>query len=237
MTSETPDLVVPLNPQARMEMRRVGRESHPLLIIDQVLTDPQALIEVAKGAVYVKPDHTQYPGLNAPLPDAYARAIVPALRPMLQRGFGIPSHLPLTMFGFFALATAAPEDLQPIQKIPHHDSTDPFRIAMVHYLCHGKGGTGFFRHQATVDARRRADYVTAASAELDQIGDSLTRHVNAETPHHDLIESADLVFNRLIIYRSHVLHSGLLEEAALSSDPTTGRLTANSFIDVAKRPD
>jgi hypothetical protein len=114
---------------------------------------------------------------------------------------------------------------------------------MVHYLCRDMpGGTGFFRHKATgfegVDARRRADYVRHAAAELEADGGQLTRHVTDETPNYELIDFAELKFNRLIIYRSHVLHSGLLEGASLTNDPRTGRLTANSFIDIARpKPD
>ena len=149
MTAE-PDRLGGLNPAARIDLRQIGRERQPLLIIDDVLADPDALIAVAKDARWARPQHTQYPGLNAPLPAAYSQAVIRALRPMLQRAFGIPQDRTLNFFGFFALATQGPSELQPIQKIPHHDSPDPFRIAMVHYLCRGQaGGTAFFRHQAT----------------------------------------------------------------------------------------
>jgi len=228
-----------ISPDARMQMRRIGREGHPLLIIDNAITEPERLIGAAIAAPFERPAHTRYPGLNAPLPEYYGRGILNAVNPLLARGFGLPAHLRKTMFGFLALATQPPEDLEPIQKVPHHDSPDPFRIAMVHYLCRDMpGGTGFFRHKATgfegVDARRRPDYARLAAAELEAAGGGLTRHVTDETPNYELIDFAELKFNRLIIYRSHVLHSGLLEGAALTDDPRTGRLTANSFIDVAR---
>ncbi|MFT4074923.1 MAG: DUF6445 family protein [Asticcacaulis sp.] len=235
-----------INKKARMEMRRVGREGHPLLIIDDVITNPEVLIEAAATADFTAPAHTRYPGLNAPLPDAYSQAMVHAVTPLLQRGFGLPFDKPKRFFGFFALATAGPEELEPIQKVPHHDSPDPFRIALVHYLCQGqdsarvanqKQGTAFFRHKATgfegVDGRRREEYVRHATLELEAVGGGLDRHVNDETPNYELIEFAELRFNRLILYRSHVLHSGLLEGANLSADPAVGRLTANSFVDIA----
>jgi hypothetical protein len=237
MTSETPPLRI--SPDARMEMRRVGREGHPLLIIDNAISEPERLIGDAVAATFEKPAHTRYPGLNAPLPDYYGKGILNAVNPLLARGFGMPAHLPKTMFGFLALATQPPEDLEPVQKVPHHDSPDPFRIAMVHYLCRDMpGGTGFFRHKTTgfegVDARRRPDYARLAAAELEATGEQLTRHVTLDTPNYELIVFAELIFNRLIIYRSHVLHSGLLEGATLTDDPRTGRLTANSFIDIVR---
>ena len=45
-----------------------------------------------------------------------------------------------------------------------------------------------------------------------------------------MTDSVDPAFNRLIVYRSHVLHAGLLDGIALSPDPRAGRLTANSFL-------
>ncbi len=241
MTDETP--LFRIGADARMEMRRVGREGHSLLIIDNAMSEPERLIEIARTAVFERPAHTRYPGLNAPLPDYYSQGILSVVNPLLARGFGMPAHLPKTIFGFLALATQRPEDLEPIQKVPHHDSPDPFRIAIVHYLCRDgaaktKQGTGFFRHKATgfesIDARRRPDYVRHATAELEAAGGRLTRHVTDETPNYEMIEFAELKFNRLIIYRSHVLHSGLLEGAHLTDDPLTGRLTANSFIDIVR---
>ncbi|MEI9902982.1 MAG: DUF6445 family protein [Asticcacaulis sp.] len=228
-----------LNPAARIDLRQIGRERQPLLVIDDVLSDPDALVDMAKAADWQKPRHTQYPGLNAPLPAAYSHAVIRALRPLLQRGFGIPAHRQLNFFGFFALATQSPNQLQPIQKIPHRDSPDPFRIAMVHYLCRGQtGGTAFFRHQATgfesVDFERRETYDRTAAGELALGGDRLTRHVTAETPNYEQVDFAAMAFNRLVVYRSHVLHSGLLDESVLSEDPATGRLTANSFLEVVR---
>lgn len=237
MTDEIPPLRI--SADARMEMRRVGREGHPLLIIDNAISEPERLIEAAEAAVFEPPAHTRYPGLNAPLPEFYGRGILNAVNPLLARGFGMPAHLRKTMFGFLALATQPPETLDAIQKVPHHDSPNPFRIAMVHYLCHAiGGGTGFFRHKATgfesVDSRRRPDYVRHAAEELKADSGQFTRHVNADTPNYQLIDFVELKFNRLIIYRSHVLHSGLLDGAVLSESPRIGRLTANSFIDIVK---
>ncbi len=110
---------------------------------------------------------------------------------------------------------------------------------MVHYLCRGKfGGTGFFRHRSTgfesVDAGRRDAYVAAAKPELEAAQAGLTSYADAGMADYELTGEAEMVFNRLIIYRTHVLHSGLLSRAPLSDDPASGRLTANGFIQVMK---
>ena len=98
-----------------------------------------------------------YPDLHAPLPDGYTSLIVGALRPMLTRVFGIPNYVPVAGSCNFGLAVGSPDVVTSIQKVPHHDSPDPFRIASVHYQCHGiAGGTGFFRHKATVGRKSSA---------------------------------------------------------------------------------
>jgi hypothetical protein len=40
------------------------------------------------------------------------------------------------------------------------------------------------------------------------------------------------VFNRLVVYRRQLLHSGMItQHTSLSADPRVGRLTISSFID------
>jgi hypothetical protein len=109
---------------------------------------------------------------------------------------------------------------------------------MVHYLCRGRfGGTGFFRHTATgfesVDATRQHRYEAVARKELAEAGASATHYAGADTTCYESIRHSEAVFNRLIVYRSHVLHSALLGEGVGSADPGTGRLTANGFLEVA----
>ncbi|HKE96673.1 MAG TPA: DUF6445 family protein [Povalibacter sp.] len=232
--------VVRLGRTIAVRLAHVGAEKQPLRIVDHVLDDPQAMIGAACNATFYVPQHTHYPGINAPLPEAYCHTVVTALRGPIEAAFGLARNIELRYFGFFALATTSAEDAQPIQKIPHHDSPDPDRLAMVHYLCRGSfGGTGFFRHRATgfesVDRSRHEAYVASATQELAAPGGSAPIYAGADMANYDLVGRADAVFNRLIVYRSHVLHSALLDAATGSTDPSRGRLTANGFIE-AMRP-
>lgn len=223
-----------LSPNISFEFRRIGREKQPLLIVDHVLDDPEALVAEALSADYYVPEHTYYPGVNARLPEAYYQPLLAGLRAPLEKAFGVSPRAGLDYFGFFALATQQASGARPIQKIPHHDSPEPGRLAMVHYLCRGPyGGTGFFRHKATgfesIDLGRHEGYLARVGTELDQAVPAES-YAGEGTAGFELIDYAELVFNRLIIYRSHVLHSGLLGSAPLPDDPGTGRLTANGFI-------
>jgi hypothetical protein len=229
---------LPLGRSISVRLHHVGSERQPLMIVDDVLEDPQAMIDTARGASFYVPHHTNYPGVNAPLPQAYYLTVVAALRGPLEAAFGLPRSAHLSYFGFFALATTSGRDARPIQKIPHRDSADPHRLAMVHYLCRGSfGGTGFFRHRATgfesVDAGRQRDYETAARRELTESEASHAHYAGTDSPHYELVDQSEAVFNRLIVYRSHVLHSALLGEGETSANPGEGRLTANGFLEVA----
>jgi hypothetical protein len=228
-----------LGSSIKVRLEHVGAERQPLMIVDDVLADPQAMIDAAREAKFYVPHHTNYPGINAPVPQSYYLTVITALRGPIEAAFGVPHSAYLSYFGFFALATVGAYDAQPIQKIPHRDSPDPNRLAMVHYLCRGGfGGTGFFRHRATgfesVDASRQADYESAARRELDGMPPGTSGFIPAQTRNYQLIGQSEAVFNRLIVYRSHVLHSALLADGAGSADPTVGRLTANGFIEAAK---
>ena len=224
--------------EIRVQLRHVGQERQPLLVVDEVLADPDAMIDAAREAEFYAPKHTHYPGLNAPLPESYYRTVVTALRGPIEAAFGLPCDLGLDYFGFFALAVTSAREAAPVQKIPHHDSPDPARLAMVHYLARGDhGGTGFFRHKATgfesVDHGRHAAYVDIAQAQMTARGVGTAAYAGADMADYDLIGQAEGVFNRLIVYRNHVLHSALLSAEAGSADPGQGRLTANGFIAAA----
>lgn len=223
----------------RVQLRHVGQERQPLLIVDDVLADPDAMIDAAREAEFHAPRHTHYPGLNAPLPESYYRTVVTALRGPIAAAFGLSSDACLKYFGFFALATTPVREAGPIQKIPHHDSPDPDRLAMVHYLCRDDhGGTGFFRHKATgfesIDHDRHGAYVDIAQAQLAARGVGAPAYAGADMADYALIDQAECVFNRLIVYRNHVLHSALLGSEPGERDPGQGRLTANGFLEAVK---
>lgn len=227
-----------LGPSISVRLEHIGAERQPLMIVDDVLAEPQAMIDEACVANFYVPQHTNYPGINAPIPQSYYLTVIAALRGPIEAAFGLPRSAYLSYFGFFALATVGAAKAQPIQKIPHRDSPDPNRLAMVHYLCRGNfGGTGFFRHRATgyesVDASRQAFYESTARRELAETPPA-HRYDEARASNYELIGQSEAVFNRLIIYRSHVLHTALLADGAGSPDPAIGRLTANGFIEAAK---
>ena len=224
-----------ISPAIRLRLDRLGAEAQPLLIVDNVLAEPEAMVEAAAKADFYVPPHTHYPGLNARLPESYYLSVIALLRQPLATTFGLSTGIHLDYFGFFGLATRPAAEATPAQAVPHVDCYDPNRLAMVHYFCgDGFGGTGFFRQQATgfesVDQARARRYVAGVMAERGQSEGAEPAFPGEATRHYQLIGKTEAIFNRLIVYRSHVLHAPLLGSGGASADPRFGRLTANGFV-------
>jgi len=220
-----------INPRATVDMRRIGRESHPLLVIDDFLLNPEALVDFAAGAAFGPPRAPLYPGVNAALPDSYLPSVFQTLRPSFARAFGLAPETPVHVTGFLALSTHGLDQLQPRQRIPHYDFVVPNALAVLHYLT-DNGGTGFFRHDVTgfesIDEQRRDAYGQQVDRELSTT--DLPTYAGPDTPNFTLFDAVEARFNRLVIYRSAVLHCALFDGATLTDDPRTGRLTANTFV-------
>ena len=187
--SDTPVVDIRLNPDARVKLRPIGRELNPLLIIDDVLTNPEDMVRAAADASWAPPNGTFYPGVNADLPVSYLRALLPALKPSFARGFGLKQDQPLVAYGFYALATWGLERFQPLQRIPHFDQPNPMSLAMVHYLCKDQpGGTAFFRHRSSgfesIYHARRDSYMQTVTQEIARDGDRLTGFAGPDTPNY-----------------------------------------------------
>lgn len=135
----------------------------------------------------------------------------------------------------FSLVTSRPEQLQPIQKAPHFDSPDPGVFAVLHYIRVPKGsGTAFYRHRATQIERitdsNLGRYVAAAQQELPRIA-AKPGYIDDSDQFYEQIGRVEAVPDRLVIYQGSLLHSGIIPKGMdFSSDPRTGRLTANLFL-------
>ncbi|MDP5279508.1 DUF6445 family protein [Sphingomonas sp. DG1-23] len=213
--------------------RRIGAERQPIAIVDGFHSDPDALRESAIAAAFA-PGRHHYPGIRAPLPGDYFAQVRPALAPVLRAVFGLGAGVEL-LDASFSIVTAPPGDLAVEQRLPHVDAVQPGRIALVHYLApEGGDGTAFFRHRATgfetIDAARSGDYLAALNAEL-RANPPAAAYPFGDTVLFERIAHVEARYNRAVIYRSALLHSGAIApDAVLDSDPATGRLTVTAFL-------
>ena len=205
-------------------------------MIDDVFADPAGIVaEVARRASFSAQGVAAagYPGVQAPAPSAYARALLAAADEALAALFGTRDGAIGEIVCRFSLVTQPPATLHPLQTVPHVDIAEPDRFAILHFLCGPPfDGTAFYRQDATgLEQLSRTDW-PAYAAERDRL---LSENPDRAYPHAGTAgytQTATIAarMNRLVVYRSHSLHSGIIPaEVAHPADPPRGRLTGNLF--------
>ena len=150
---------------------RIGHEATPLLIIDDLVSDPDWLVQAAvQGKAFQSDAANFYPGVRQPAPQLYQQALQSALLALLQAVFNPQADHLQSLQAAFSLSATPASQLRPIQMLPHIDATTPQQLAMVHYLCGPEhGGTSFYRHRETgferISAERLASYSATLKAE------------------------------------------------------------------------
>lgn len=213
--------------------RRIGHERQPVVTVDGFHPDPDALRAFAAAAKF-DPALQHYPGIRTALPPDYFAAVRAVLAPVLHQVFDHAAGIDL-IDASFSIVTTRPDVLDVAQRVPHVDALEPGRVALVHYLApDGGDGTAFYRHRATgfetIDADRSPRYLELLRGELSREPPA-SAYIAASTPLFERIAHVEARYNRAVIYRSALLHSGAIRpDAPLDPDPATGRLTVTAFL-------
>jgi Family of unknown function (DUF6445) len=200
-----------------------------------VWPDAHSLVEIAAGRSDYSVRSLYYPGVRSSAPPEYATAITSQLAGLIRSTFGLDGELAITDSTFSLVATPT-EKLVAFQRVPHFDSTDANRIALLHYLCGPEqGGTSFYRHRASgieiVTEENRARYISAVNIEAKTAGMPPARFIDEDTELFERIARYECTFNRALIYRGRNLHSvNTPRQFVPSADPRQGRLTVNTFL-------
>lgn len=226
----------------KIDVATIGNEGNKVAIFDDVCPFPNSLRELAASMAPfdIQGSENYYPGVrrNFTQDDKIALSYINNLmaqifEPLCEifeyKDFRVHK-------GSFSIVTLEPEKLNPIQRIPHFDFVETNRFAILHYLSPiDYGGTAFYRHKSTgfeyISKENRDFYIKAVSAELEkkQLDDA---YINQSSDLFDQTACFEGKFNRLLVYKSGVLHSGNISpDAVLSPDPKIGRLTANLFAE------
>jgi hypothetical protein len=221
---------------------RVGRAQAAVLVIEDAWPNPAALIDAAAGRNDYDARSLYYPGLRSNAPSAYAHALFAGLRDLIRTTFELSDELVITDSSF-SLVTTPAQRLVPFQRVPHFDSVDRSRIAILHYLA-AQGGTSFYRHRSTgleaITAETQESYIRTVNAEVRAAGMPPAQYVDGDTELFERIARYDAVFNRVLVYRGSMLHSvNVPPDFVPDANPRTGRLTVNTFLAAraAKKPD
>lgn len=217
-------------------VHRMGRSAEPLVVIDGFAADPNALRAAAAKATFGPAGH-HYPGIRAPLPANYLRDQLSIIQAAVAQAFG-RRRTAEVVDASFSIVTTPPAELTIQQCLPHCDAFGAERFALVHYLSEGGDGTAFYRHRSTgfesIDQARAPIFFGQLDAELRHGGVPPARYIAGDTPLFEQTLAVPALYNRALIYRSWMLHSGAIgQDALLSVDPVAGRLTVTAFFSIS----
>ena len=225
------------HPGIRISKLSIGAEGAPLLVIDDLVSDPERLVRKAAASHFVA-QSSSFPGIRAPAPLSYQHFLETTLNPLLEECFGLQPGRFVFPMCHYSLVTLPPDKLSFLQRVPHVDSVQGDGLATVHYLFHGQwGGTAFYRHRQSgfecIDPSRRDSYYRSLVQEIrggDATGEG---YIDDDTSLFERIAHVDGAFNRMLVYRRNSLHSARIDNARIPpADPMAGRLSINTFIDV-----
>jgi len=224
----------------KAQLRKFGRSHSPVAVIDDFTGDSEAVALLADALAPFPPEtgNDYYPGLRRVITPADGaaeqrmRAMCRTAAPFIANAFDITGFDLLQ--ASFSIVTKPPESLQPRQRFPHYDSPDGNNLALLLYLRVGPGtGTAFYRQRATgierITEDNRVNFVRVADAAIRHSG--AAGYIIASDDDYEQIGAVEAVPDRMIIYPTNLLHSGIIPHGmTFSADPREGRLTANLFV-------
>ena len=229
---------ISINAEFSTQLFCVGEEKTFVIVCDNILQDISSARDIAVSeSTFEVESKTAYPGRRAKLSQSYSAVVFPLVESLIREYYPLPQPSTAQLnASYFSVVTLAPKDLSLQQRVPHFDSVNPLYFAAMQYINEGDfGGTSFYSHRPTgfenINAERTSELIQSAQSFIrrspprqNYFGDSDDHFLRIGTVRHKA--------NRLLIYPGTLLHSGNIRSAAdINSDPATGRLTANMFVE------
>lgn len=224
----------------RPAVRYVAIPGHaPCVVVDDFLLDPRALVSDAAAARerFAIDPANYYPGPELDLGRDTALRLDEFFIQHVRRALG--AQRTISVAARLALATLAPQQLHPLQRLCHRDCADlapgTGAAAAVVYLFDDArlGGTSFYR--PTRDDAASAQVLRDAHAGLASAAHA-NSYLAASNADFEQLCTIPAQFNRAIFYDGEIFHAAQIDQPALlHPDPARGRLTLNGFFRFRKR--
>ena len=208
-----------------------------VVVVDDVLLDPDGLVDWARDQAFQPPAGFPYPGLviGAPvgLAARFADFFAQHARTRLQARRTLSHDVRLSM------VSTPPEQLDPRQWQCHRDrvSTDPgvVFVASVLYLFRDPalGGTSFYvpRQSPSATDRIQYDSQTLTAAQFTARYGLQPGYMDGSNAYFDCVARVPAAWNRMILYDAGFFHSGDIGRPdLLTTEPASARLTLNGFF-------
>lgn len=215
---------------SRYTVERVGESQQPVVIIDGFHPHPDHLRDMAQRSNFQSLG-PYYPGVQAPADPNHISPVGDLLSEILRTVFGARSAVSMIQCSF-SRVTVPEEALTPIQRLPHIDTPDPGRIALLHYLSgEDTGGTAFYRHRSTGYEILTTETYEGYRVALEEEGEPKAGYMRGSDDRFEMIGRVEAKPNRAVLYRSQLLHSGMIPKTLdFSAESEDGRLTVNTFF-------
>ena len=210
---------------------------HEVVVIDDMLVDPDGLVAWAREQSFVPPDGFPYPGVVSAAPqalsDRFADHFAQYARTRLQARRTLAHDVRLSM------VTTPPGQLDPRQWQCHRDrvsmEASTLYVASVLYLFRDAalGGTSFYVPRQSLAATDRIiiDSQRLAADQFSARYGVQPGYMDGSNAYFECVARVPAAWNRMILYDAGVFHSGDIgRPERLTTDPATGRLTLNCFF-------
>jgi hypothetical protein len=225
------------NPNPLVSVVPIGRQRN-CVVIDEVLSNPQAMVDWAAGQTFKAPRDNPYPGLVLDPPAAVTQRMTEHFAAYARGRLGGRRTQASTLR--FSMVTTPAAQLRPVQWQCHRDrlAVNPERVlyaASVLYLFHDPrlGGTGFYEPKCPEDQlkRMREGSETMSSEQFGERYGLQPGYMAGSNTYFERVAQVGAAWNRMVLYDGGQFHSGEISDTeGMSADPRTGRLTLNGFF-------
>jgi len=219
------------------ECLKFGDDQQELVRVDSYIQGADKLRQDAISRNSFAVADSFYPGVRMNITDAYIVGLVRNFQTIITEFFGLDLRRIKTAASKFSIVTSRPQELKPMQRIPHFDAPSRNSLAVIHYLCDAPDSpTAFYRHNSTgyeyINEGRFGEYEKSLVERFKDPAQHPHGYICADTEEYSQIASSTAVHNRLLMYRGSSLHSGIIRpDYNFDPSPETGRLTITSFIE------
>ena len=214
-------------------------EKQVCVVVDNFLLEPQKMLDfaLAQREQFVYDPDNFYPGPELPLSREIAISLDQFFMQHARHALGARRNKGVSCR--FSMATLAPEQLHPLQRLCHRDAEvfppGESMGASVLYLFKNAalGGTSFYQPKKPLNEIRQLLQLanTVSNKELTALINTAPAYMHASNDYFELVCTIPAAWNRAIFYSGTVFHAAQIERPELlSSDPALGRLTMNGFF-------
>ncbi|MEJ6532534.1 DUF6445 family protein [Pseudoalteromonas lipolytica] len=228
-----------LNKDYKISSVFIAEINETVIIIDDFLHSLEPIYQFATETAYFQPfgsDGTLYPGKRDEMPAPYYRAFEQLINELLEQGIITSGENNLYLHRCkLSLVTQNADELNTLQRMPHIDSTDDKTFAAVHYLSAKEwGGTGIYKYRPDNIIKVTADNQNSVHKMIADTKKHSATHqgyLNETTELFEKVVNIEAKVNRLVIYKSNLLHSAaLFNNKKYNNDINNSRLSISSFF-------